>query len=360
MESKVEAVDQTVCALAYADIATLLPPKLGVVDKTTVDTVSTSESVTSEDSVCDGDDDWVQQAVTEAEVVCDNEEAEVPRQLGPGLFPPANSAEHPAEENKTVDVPGPGQVLPGPPPPPPMSTVAHAPSQPVSDESPATPAEETDVEPDTRPEAPFAPEETLFIFDWDDTILPSTWLQQQGLRLDAGSQPNSQHREVLREVASIASKTLSAARRHGTVILVTNAERGWIELSCQKFLPVLFPLLEGIKIVSARTSYEGPKCSAPHQWKLRAFAVEITSHYGSDVLGDTAARKNTLSLGDSLHEREALMVATQSLPNCRTKALKFVERPELSQICKQHELVVDCFERIVHHDGDLDLCIRCP
>jgi hypothetical protein len=31
------------------------------------------------------------------------------------------------------------------------------------------------------------------------------------------------------------------------VVLVTNAERGWIELSCQKFMPTLFPSLENVK-----------------------------------------------------------------------------------------------------------------
>lgn len=37
------------------------------------------------------------------------------------------------------------------------------------------------------------------------------------------------------------------AKQLGTVVLITNAERGWIELSCQKFLPTLFPALESVK-----------------------------------------------------------------------------------------------------------------
>jgi len=209
-------------------------------------------------------------------------------------------------------------------------------------------------------EAKFEMEETFFIFDWDDTVLPSTWVQRQGLRLDAASTVNAQQREVLAEVAAAAGKTLRAARQHGTVILVTNAERGWIELSCQKFLPTLAPMLENVKLVSARTAYEGPQCRSPLEWKLQAFEREIAQHFGSEVVNDQSKRKNVFSLGDSVHEREALLRATSSAPNCYSKSLKFVERPDVSQICKQHELITNSFEQMVHHAANLDFCIRCP
>lgn len=213
---------------------------------------------------------------------------------------------------------------------------------------------------ESQDEAPFTKSETFFIFDWDDTVLPSTWVQRQGLRLDSGSQPTPAHREALAEVAAIVGNTLQLARQHGTVVLVTNAERGWIELSCQKFMPTLAPMLENVKLVSARTTYEGSKAPSPLDWKLRAFEHQIEHFYGSDALFDPAQRKNVFSLGDSVHEREALMRATSELPNCHPKSLKFVERPDISQICKQHELITGCFDRIVHHVGNLDLCIRCP
>jgi hypothetical protein len=209
------------------------------------------------------------------------------------------------------------------------------------------------------PATHFGAEDTLFIFDWDDTVLPSTWVQQQGLRLDSSSQLNQWQREQLAEVAHTAAETLRIAKQHGTVVLVTNAERGWIELSCSKFMPTLCPLLENVKALSARTTYESPELSSPLDWKKHAFESEIHRIYGPEVCSDSGRPKNVLSLGDSLHEREALLRATSPLPNCRSKSLKFVERPDIAQICKQHSLVTSCFDRIVHHDGDLDLCIRC-
>jgi len=208
-------------------------------------------------------------------------------------------------------------------------------------------------------EAAFSSEETVLIFDWDDTVLPSTWVQGQGLRLDDGSEVSAWQREQLAEVANVAAETLRIAKQHGTVIIVTNAERGWIELSCQKFMPTLFPTLENIKVLSARTTYECPQRSSPLDWKLAAFSSEIQRSFGVETLESPERRKNVLSLGDSVHEREALLRATKDKPNIRSKSLKFVERPDIGQIIKQHSLVTSCFERIVHHDGHLDLCIRC-
>jgi hypothetical protein len=206
---------------------------------------------------------------------------------------------------------------------------------------------------------PFSHEETFFIFDWDDTVLPSAWVQGQGLRLDEDSKVSESQRQQLNQVANVAIETLQVAKQHGTVVLVTNAERGWIELSCQKFMPSLYPVLENVKLLSARTTYESPALSSPLEWKLRAFESEIVRVFGAEDLSEPSRRKNILSLGDSMHEREALLRATAAIPNCRSKSLKFVERPDIGQICKQHSLITGCFDRIVHHDGNLDLCIRC-
>mmetsp|Transcript_21598 Transcript_21598/g.34418 ORF Transcript_21598/g.34418 Transcript_21598/m.34418 type:complete len:292 (+) Transcript_21598:77-952(+) len=216
-----------------------------------------------------------------------------------------------------------------------------------------------DEEDDAQELRPFAAEETVLIFDWDDTILPSAWVQSQGLRLDEESKVSESQRAELSKAASAASETLRAAKQHGTVVFVTNAERGWIELSCQKFLPTLYPVLENVKLLSARTTYETPTLSNPQEWKLRAFDSEIKRIYGEEKMLEPERRKNVLSLGDSMHEREALHRATRNIPNCRSKSLKFCERPDISQICKQHNLVLGQFERIVHHDENLDLCIRC-
>mmetsp|Transcript_16851 Transcript_16851/g.48125 ORF Transcript_16851/g.48125 Transcript_16851/m.48125 type:complete len:255 (-) Transcript_16851:423-1187(-) len=199
--------------------------------------------------------------------------------------------------------------------------------------------------------------ETILIFDWDDTVLPSTWIQEQGLRLDDGPAPTEEQERQLRKMAERAAHTLTVAKRHGKVVLVTNAEQGWIELSCRKFLPALAPALEHVKILSARSTYEQQGVASPFDWKYLAFESEIGSFYQASA---AEGRKNVISFGDSAHEREALIRVTERMQCCRIKSLKFVERPEVGQLLKEHELISGCFRHIVNHDGNLDLCIRCP
>mmetsp|Transcript_58186 Transcript_58186/g.165443 ORF Transcript_58186/g.165443 Transcript_58186/m.165443 type:complete len:250 (-) Transcript_58186:79-828(-) len=203
---------------------------------------------------------------------------------------------------------------------------------------------------------PLLAEDTILIFDWDDTVLPSTWIQEQGLRLDEESIPTTEQQAQLQKMAEHAAQTLCVAKRHGKVVLVTNAEHGWIELSCQKFMPALFPFLENVKILSARSTYEHQGVASPFEWKYLAFENEICCFYEPST---ASRRKNVISFGDSAHEREALIRVTEHMQNCRTKSLKFVERPEVEQLLKEHELISGCFRHIVNHDGNLDLCIRC-
>jgi len=204
-------------------------------------------------------------------------------------------------------------------------------------------------------DSPFTAEQTLMIFDWDDTILPSTWIQKQGLRLDEASVVTDEQREQLNIVAQAGIRTLRAAKRLGTVVLVTNAERGWIELSSRKFMPSICPLLESFKIVSARACHEKPGVTLPSMWKSLAFRNEIDRFYET-VNPDLS--KNIISFGDAMHERQAVFNVTREMSNCHTKSFKFMIQPQLEQLRKEHELIYWCLKHIVSHDGTLDLEVQ--
>jgi hypothetical protein len=206
-----------------------------------------------------------------------------------------------------------------------------------------------------------ASEGTLIVLDWDDTLLPSTWLLQQGLTIAANSPlPSEEQRRDLRTAARCVIRVLRRAKRLGHVIIVTNAEKGWVELSSRKFLPEVSPLLEGIMITSARSTFEPAHPESPLQWKRLAFQRHIgeffqtTSRYTG-----TEARKNMISVGDSRQERAALFAATQGR-DCWTKSLKLMERPSMEQFVKQHDMLHACLRPFADFRGTLDLCLQVP
>mmetsp|Transcript_31638 Transcript_31638/g.62149 ORF Transcript_31638/g.62149 Transcript_31638/m.62149 type:complete len:259 (-) Transcript_31638:142-918(-) len=207
--------------------------------------------------------------------------------------------------------------------------------------------------------SPCRQEDTMIIFDWDDTIMPSSWMQREGLTLDAASQPSHEQTAQLQALAHHVERTLSNAKQLGSVVVVTNAEQGWVEMSCSKFMPSLSPLMEGLKLVSARSCWEGQGIISPVEWKCRAFETECSSFYElDDDRTDADRKKNVLSLGDSLSERSALILVTKDLANCCTKSLKFMDRPDVAQLQQQHEVVGRRICQIVAYPGSLDLRVE--
>lgn len=190
-------------------------------------------------------------------------------------------------------------------------------------------------------------ESTIIFVDWDDTLLCSSYLSGAGYRLDSELESSSPIDRELKELEASVIGLLRLAMSFGEVHVVTNAETGWVQLSAKKFLPGVVPVLDSVKVLSARSTYETMFPDAPVKWKFCAFQERLFS--------DTKSSKNVISFGDSHVEREAVRAVTRGLPNTKTKSVKFAEKPSLEQLRRQLELVTNCFQYIHSHEGDLDL-----
>lgn len=202
----------------------------------------------------------------------------------------------------------------------------------------------SDCHSDSHPEA-----EALLIFDWDDTLFPTSWIQEQGLLLD-GAIITTEQKAELDKVSEHVRSTMQLAETLGKVVIVTNAEQGWIEMSCTKFTPSLVSLLKTVDMVSARTTFES--CSSePSEWKRMAFAHEVDLFYGPARAGQ---RRNVLSVGDSLHELHALLSVTRCTPQCTGKSIKLLNAPNIEQLIEQHETLAVSLRDVIEHESDMD------
>jgi len=192
---------------------------------------------------------------------------------------------------------------------------------------------------------------TVIVFDWDDTLLSSSFLSSRGLRLDSDKSKVAEYENSLHDLEVAIVSVLQQALKYGQVHIVTNAETGWVQLSAQKFIPGVLPILQQISILSARSTYESRYPDSPLKWKFYAFQDKLMTVFNEN----TKKMKNILSFGDSHVEREAVRAVTRGFPNTRCKSVKFAERPTLEQLRRQLELVTNCFQYIHNHDGDLDL-----
>jgi hypothetical protein len=193
---------------------------------------------------------------------------------------------------------------------------------------------------------------TVIIFDWDDTLLASSFLHTRGYRLDTNMPPNEEVDSNLKLLEASIVSVITLALKYGEVNIITNAETGWVQLSAQKFLPGVVPLLSKVTVISARSTYEAQHPDAPLKWKFHAFQDRL-----SPLFSETKTNKHVISFGDSHVEREAVRAVTRGVVNTRTKSVKFAERPSMEQLRRQIELVTSCFQYIYTHDGDLDLML---
>lgn len=192
--------------------------------------------------------------------------------------------------------------------------------------------------------------DTFFIFDWDDTLFPTTWLQQHGL-FSCEMALTFEQQVQLEKMAQCVQSTLQQATQMGKVVVITNAERGWIERSCTKFMPSLVECLRSIDIISARAEHEFSSRS-PAEWKRLAFELEIECFYDMSQAGEY---RNIISVGDSQHEVDALNSVANSFPKCFGKSIKLLELPSIEQLMHQHEFLLTCLLDVAEHNGALDV-----
>jgi len=183
------------------------------------------------------------------------------------------------------------------------------------------------------------PDDTLIIFDWDDTLLCSSALEQCSQR-------------QLDVLCIIAEITLRTAMELGEVMIVTNGVDWWVEDSCRRFLPGLLPLLGRLHVKSARHDYESIFPGDPFAWKREAFV---------DILQPRPRATNLVVLGDSFSEIHAAHGALRCMVDSSlVKTVKFKEYPSAEELVGQLRRVSQELGGLVSRDGhshaDLEEC----
>jgi len=176
-------------------------------------------------------------------------------------------------------------------------------------------------------------DDTLIIFDWDDTLLCSS-----AINLAQWSLPQL---ELLERAAEHA---LLTAMELGETMIVTNGNASWVHDSSHRFLPGLVPLLSRLTVTSARAQYEHAYPGDPFSWKRMAFKQIMK--------GQRPCGANLVVLGDSPAEMEAAHSAVRAVeaPSL-VKTVKFREQPSAAQLLGQLQRVSEDLAGIVREEA---------
>jgi len=160
--------------------------------------------------------------------------------------------------------------------------------------------------------------QTVIIFDWDDTLLCTSFLN---LRQDL----NPAVQQQLSNIERVASQILELSLKMGRTFIITNAMKGWVEYSAHKYVPGLLNTLQKVKIISARGEYEHAYPGNYSEWKIQAF-LEVQREMDSEII------TNLVSLGDSNFEMDAVHVMGNEFSQALIKTIKFRECPSPEEL----------------------------
>lgn len=188
-------------------------------------------------------------------------------------------------------------------------------------------------------------DKTLIIFDWDDTLYPTSWITKNGIDL---TDPKSRYKHMgyFDKLDKYLSHLIKNANKLGQTIIITNAMPEWIELSLT-VLPRLAKLIIDIKIISARKNYQHMSDMA--NWKVLAFRDYITK--------SNTKYANIISLGDAEYEHNALinLYKWDKLPHKYLKSIKFMRSIDYDVVMKQLDIMSKYMSSIVSAKRHLDL-----
>lgn len=172
----------------------------------------------------------------------------------------------------------------------------------------------------------------VIVFDWDDTLMCTSELQQN-------EDLNFMEECALLEEAML--KALGVAIWLGLTVIVTNADRGWVQQTAALFAPAVLPFLDELNVVSAKEAYEEVWPGDPYAWKAQAFQDVVD---GAVPEGEAV---NLVAVGDSLIEIHAAEnVACERLDHSIAKTVKLRDRPTVQDLIGQLEAVSASLPRL--------------
>ncbi|KAH8581740.1 uncharacterized protein ELE39_001870 [Cryptosporidium sp. chipmunk genotype I] len=229
--------------------------------------------------------------------------------------------------------------------------------------------------------------QTAIIFDWDDTLLCTTFLNYQvNKRNKMSVSSNSQQGDVNASAQGILEKGIIAGQEKssdnsrfpllpedvqtimnqiqkcvvellvkamdmGNVFLITNASEGWVDYSAKMYMPEVVEVLSRLTIISARSKYEHKYPGAYHKWKFNAF-LEIQKKLDSETI------TNLISIGDSIIEMEAVHILGREFSESLVKTIKMKESPTPDELYKQLSLINAKFENICLNARNLKIVLE--
>ena len=189
---------------------------------------------------------------------------------------------------------------------------------------------------------------TIFIFDWDDTLFFTTHLNpSKNTNFYYESQ---REKKLMNTIEYYIAEILKKALDKGIVLIITNSSDGWVNACSKFYYPNLLPILEKINIISARELYQDEYPNDPVTWKIKTFN-DLKQKFNFEK----CLVSNIICIGDDNSEILAAKKLGEGFKNCLVKTIKFREKPNLTDLIKQIILINEQIMRVYNYPKSLTI-----
>jgi len=248
-----------------------------------------------------------------------------------------------------------------------------------------------------------ARDQTIMVFDWDDTLFPTFWIRDD-LNLNwklkiAWQLEEGPYREAIEKqldlIFNSVSQLLRTASAHAKVVIVTLARAPWVEISGENFMPGINELLKELDIPVVYAQNAADPTKQIDYDKAEFKSAQQVENYWTNVKGAAIAKeaqrmyskyegqswKNVISFGDSDFERQATQAAVRNywaaqaggeIPEgltmegvqddhykkVRVKTMKLLDEPTSEELLAQVNLMRMWLRHMVQYDSGIDIVLE--
>lgn len=211
----------------------------------------------------------------------------------------------------------------------------------------------------------------IIIFDWDDTLCPTTTLTiiiniKNNIYVDneiLNKNKNIKNQDIMKveinKIDEINIKLLEKSSQLGNIVIITNAHSDWIKFSGMNYLPLTYNFIikNNIPIISARELSLKNNIENPNEWKNYTFHIYLNHIFTYDI-------NTIMTIGDSNAEHIALNKYNQYMKNNNVNitinTIKYIEQPNVQDIYKQNIVLINNIDSILSNPISKTLYVKPP
>ena len=174
--------------------------------------------------------------------------------------------------------------------------------------------------------------ETVFIFDWDDTLMCTSFILSKEQVL------SEEDKNIIYNLGKIVNIFLKECIKYGKIIIMTNSTEKWMKQTAEKYLKIKNNLISKITIISTRDIF-AKKGIETKKWKELALE-NILYRYGDKM-------ENIICGSDSENDIEVFKNISKKYNKINISTIKFKTKPSPLIMIKQIEYLNKTINEII-------------